>query len=132
MVSPIGRHRRRGTIRPSTLEGIHASLRRQLRLDSIWACPHDDADRCACRKPRAGLLLQAAAHHQIHLGRSFMVGDRWRDVEAGRSAGCRTLFIDRGYDEPRPALVDAEVRSLPEAVAWIRSTETSDKMYQHG
>ena len=61
-----------------------------------------------------------------------MVGDRWRDVEAGRSAGCRTLFIDRGYDEPRPALVDAEVRSLPEAVAWIRSTETSDKMYQHG
>jgi D-glycero-D-manno-heptose 1,7-bisphosphate phosphatase len=122
----------RGTMSLSTLEAIHTRLRQRVRVDSIWVCPHDDSDTCRCRKPAPGLLLQAAAHHQIDLSQSFMVGDRWRDAEAGRAAGCRTLFVDRGYDESRPAEVDARVRSLPEAVAWICSADSIEKVHQNG
>jgi D-glycero-D-manno-heptose 1,7-bisphosphate phosphatase len=111
----------RGTLEPSTLDAIHARLREQIRLDSIWVCPHDDADGCPCRKPAPGLLLQAAAHHQIDLGQSFLVGDRWRDVAAGRAAGCRTVLIDRAYEECKAPAVDAEVRNLAEAADWITS-----------
>jgi transaldolase len=109
----------RGTLPISSLDAIHARLQRQLHLDSVWVCPHDDDDRCACRKPAPGLLLQAAAHHHIDLRQSFLVGDRWRDIEAGRAAGCRTAFVNRSYHEPQPAGFDAEVGSLLEAAAWI-------------
>ena len=79
-------------------------------------CPHDDADRCSCRKPAPGLLLDAARQWGLDLPASVMVGDRWRDVEAGKRAGCRTVFVDHGYDEPRPQGADLTVKSLPEAV----------------
>ena len=64
-------------------------------------------------------LIDAAARLGIDLSASVMVGDRWRDIEAGRQAGCRTVFVDRGYDERRPEGSDAEVPDLPAAVAWI-------------
>ena len=80
-------------------------------------CYHDSADGCDCRKPKPGTLLAAAQVHAIDLGRSFMVGDRWRDIEAGRAAGCRTVFIDYGYAERRPDRAAFTVGSLEEA-AW--------------
>jgi D-glycero-D-manno-heptose 1,7-bisphosphate phosphatase len=64
-------------------------------------------------------LQQAAVEHGIDLRRSFLVGDRWRDIEAGQRAGCRTIFIDRGYREPRPMGADAVVDDLAEAASWI-------------
>jgi D-glycero-D-manno-heptose 1,7-bisphosphate phosphatase len=85
-------------------------------------CPHDDADRCDCRKPAPGLLLQAARDWDIALGDSVMVGDRWRDIESGRRAGCKTVFIDHGYSEQRPESPDLTVASLTEAVPWILQT----------
>jgi D-glycero-D-manno-heptose 1,7-bisphosphate phosphatase len=72
-----------------------------------------------CRKPLPGLLLAAAHEYHLDLSASFMVGDRWRDIEAGRRAGCMTLFIDYQYDEIRPVQVDAHVNSLTEAADWI-------------
>jgi D-glycero-D-manno-heptose 1,7-bisphosphate phosphatase len=66
------------------------------------------------------MLLQAAAEHGIDLAQSFMIGDRWRDIDAGAAAGCRTIWIDRGYDEPASAhMPDAQVDSLPGAADWI-------------
>lgn len=109
----------RGGIDTGTVDAIHARLRSQLPLDAIYVCPHDDHDRCSCRKPAPGLLLNAAVDHGIDLRRSFIVGDRWRDIEAGHRAGCRTIFIDRGYRERRPAGADAEVKDLAEATEWI-------------
>jgi len=109
----------RGSVSRALVEGIHATLRRELPLDAILSCCHDDSDDCDCRKPKAGLLLRAARDFDIDLPGSFMVGDRWRDVEAGRRAGCRTFFIDRGYAETPPVGYDYRVGSLAEAVAIV-------------
>jgi D-glycero-D-manno-heptose 1,7-bisphosphate phosphatase len=109
----------RGAQSQKTVELMHAWLRERLPLDDIRVCYHDDRDDCSCRKPRPGLLLDAARDHHIDLTRSFMVGDRWRDVEAGRRAGCRTVLVDCCYDEPLPNPPDARVASLSQAVDWI-------------
>jgi D-glycero-D-manno-heptose 1,7-bisphosphate phosphatase len=107
----------RGTTTVEAVEAIHGFMLRELPLDEIRTCPHDDADDCPCRKPRPGLLLQAPPHD---MPRSYMVGDRWRDIEAGRAAGCRaSILVDYGYDEPLPHEPDARVKSLGEAVDWI-------------
>ena len=106
---------------------MHEALRAQLTLDDVRVCPHDDADRCACRKPLPGLLVGAARDHGIVLDRSVMVGDRWRDMEAGRRAGTRTVYVTSvGYDEPPPVDYDLAVPSLLDAVPWI-STLQSEK-----
>ena len=100
---------------------MHARLAELLPLDDIRVCPHDDADGCECRKPKPGMLVDAALEHGIALERSFMVGDRWSDVEAGRAAGCTCVFLDREYSERMPDRPDVVVRDLGEAVAWILS-----------
>jgi D-glycero-D-manno-heptose 1,7-bisphosphate phosphatase len=95
-----------GKTRRSEVDAINEALRGRLGLDAVYMCPHNDRDNCECRKPRPGLLLAAARRWNIDLMRSYMIGDRWRDVEAGRAAGCRTVFVDHGYRERRP---DADV-----------------------
>lgn len=110
----------RGITRREDVETMHAMLRAALPLDVFFVCYHDDGDRCDCRKPQPGMLLQAAAANQIDLRASFMVGDRWRDVDAGAAAGCRTVWIDRGYREPAPKRpADARVDTLAAAADWI-------------
>ena len=109
----------RGTQPRAVVDAMHRDLLARLPLDEVLCCFHDDADGCACRKPRPGLLLDAVRAHDIDLALSFMVGDRWRDTDAGAAAGCRTLFIDHGYQERRPTRFDAQVASLAEAAAWI-------------
>lgn len=110
----------RGITRREDVEAMHTALRAALPLDACFVCYHDDPDTCACRKPLPGMLLKAAAAHGIDLVRSFMVGDRWRDVDAGAAAGCRTIWIDRGYRERAPRHTPgARVDSLGAAVDWI-------------
>jgi D-glycero-D-manno-heptose 1,7-bisphosphate phosphatase len=92
----------RGTLTLGLLDAFHRELRHEVDVDDIRWCPHDDRDACQCRKPAPGMLLDAAADHGIDLHDSFMVGDRWRDIEAGRNAGCQTVLIDYGWSE-RPA-----------------------------
>jgi D-glycero-D-manno-heptose 1,7-bisphosphate phosphatase len=103
-----------------TVHAIHERLRAVLPLDDFFICDHDDSDACACRKPRPGLLLRAAARHGVSLARSYMIGDRWRDVDAGAAAGCKTVWIDLGYRERAPESAPAaRVASLAEAVESI-------------
>jgi D-glycero-D-manno-heptose 1,7-bisphosphate phosphatase len=110
----------RGITRREDVESMHATLRAALPLDACFVCYHDDADACDCRKPRPGMLLQAAAAHAIALTQSYMIGDRWRDVDAGAAAGCRTVWIDRGYNERAPDHApDARVDSLRAAADWV-------------
>jgi len=104
----------RGKIDKALVESMNARIADRLRLDGVFACYHDDNDACDCRKPKPGLLLRAAVAMDIDLGASFMVGDRWRDIEAGRSAGCRTFFVDRRYSEKRPSGYDYAVTGLGE------------------
>jgi D-glycero-D-manno-heptose 1,7-bisphosphate phosphatase len=118
----------RGTQRRSSVEAIHAVLRKALPLDGFYVCYHDNADACECRKPKPGLLLTAASEHGISLSASYMIGDRWRDVEAGQRAGCRTVWIDAGYAERGPsAPPDFKVRSLPEAADRILQQNKTDR-----
>ena len=97
------------------VEAIHNELRSKLPIDDIRVCFHTDEDRCQCRKPLPGMLLAAAAELGIDLSSSYMVGDRWRDVEAGQAAGCQTIFIRSGYTERQPDRYDIAVDSFAEA-----------------
>jgi D-glycero-D-manno-heptose 1,7-bisphosphate phosphatase len=108
----------RGTQTRETVEAMHARLRGMLPLDDVIACYHD-GDSCHCRKPKPGALLDAARRHGIELGTSYMVGDRWRDVEAGQRAGCTSYFIDHGYAERQPDPPFIRVHSLLEAAIAI-------------
>jgi D-sedoheptulose 7-phosphate isomerase len=113
----------RGLQARDTVEAMSHRLRTELPLDDVLTCFHDDSDDCDCRKPRPGLIKQAARQHGIDLGQSFLIGDRWRDIDAGASAGCKTIWIDRGYrDRPPASAPDARVASLSEAVDWILKT----------
>ena len=101
-------------------EAIHAAIQAAMPIDEFRVCWHDDAASCDCRKPKPGLLLQAAAHWDIDLSRSFMIGDRWRDIDAGVAAGCATVLIDRHYTERAPqAPPDLRTDSLQGAIDWI-------------
>jgi len=105
----------RGTSKREDVELINAFLSSQLPIDDFKTCYHDGGDKCNCRKPLPGALLEAAQEHNIDLSKSFMVGDRWRDVEAGVSAGCKTFFINYRYAEKKPDAPDFIVSSLLEA-----------------
>jgi D-glycero-D-manno-heptose 1,7-bisphosphate phosphatase len=109
----------RGTLTAETLEAMHRTLRSRLSVDAVLTCPHDEGDGCGCRKPAPGLLLQAARRWQVDMALSVMVGDRWRDVEAGRAAGCATVWVRQQYREPRPTSPDLTVGRLVDAVPWI-------------
>ena len=105
----------RGIAKREDVEAINAYLASQLPIDDFKTCYHDSEDKCKCRKPLPGALIEAAQEHNIDLSKSFMVGDRWRDVEAGASAGCRTFFINYRYAEQKPDAPDFIVSSLLEA-----------------
>jgi D-glycero-D-manno-heptose 1,7-bisphosphate phosphatase len=115
----------RGKQTREAVEAIHTRMRESLPLDEVRVCYHDDRDGCSCRKPKPGLILDAAGEWGIDPRDSFMVGDRWRDVEAGAAAGCRTVWIDTGYRERGPAAPpDFRASDLCETVNWIlRQTE---------
>ena len=88
----------RGLFDMAALNAMHEKMNRAAaavggRIDAVFFCPHTQEDECECRKPKPGLLLEAIERFDIDRERSFMVGDRWRDVAAGRAAGCRTVHV---------------------------------------
>ena len=103
----------RSLLKKKELNKMHALLRKELPLDDIRVCPHDDADNCACRKPRPGLLVAAASEYNIDFQNSYFIGDTWKDAEAGRRAGCRTILINADYNQDVTA--DFRVESLADA-----------------
>ena len=114
----------KGTQSRGAVEAIHAALRAALPIDDFFVCWHDDRDACSCRKPKPGLLLDAAARYSIDLPASFMVGDRWRDIDAGAAAGCRTVLIERDYRERGPsAEPNFRTISLLSAANWMIANE---------
>jgi D-glycero-D-manno-heptose 1,7-bisphosphate phosphatase len=109
----------RGVQSLDAVNAINQDLRDRLGLDAVEMCVHDDADGCECRKPMPGMLLRAAKRDHVILSESFMVGDRWRDIEAGRRAGCRTILLGDGYSEGLRSPPDIAVTNLSKAVDWI-------------
>jgi transaldolase len=109
-----------GLISASTIDAMHERLRRELPIDRIEVCGHTQTQDCPCRKPKPGMLLNAARDCGIDLKKSFMVGDRASDVAAGLAAGCSTIFIDHDYvSEAKPKSSDHSVRSITEAADII-------------
>ncbi len=108
----------RGTQTRETVEAMNARLASELAVDEVVVCYHD-GDACDCRKPKPGALLDAARRHGVELEHSFMVGDRWRDIEAGQRAGCLCLFVDNGYQEQQPVAPFVRIPSLAAAADWI-------------
>ena len=109
----------RGKQTREAVDAIHALLRQRLPIDAIEACFHAQDAGCGCRKPGTRMLHAAAARFGLDLRRSFLVGDRWSDIEAGRRVGCTTFWIDRGYREPAPEHPDHVVRDVGEAARII-------------
>jgi D-glycero-D-manno-heptose 1,7-bisphosphate phosphatase len=111
----------RGSVSLRAVEEINAHLLRSLPIDEIRTCIHDTNDACACRKPAPGSILAAAEKHGISLSSSYMIGDRWSDMEAGVRAGCKVIFLDFGYDERQPQHADYRVASFAAATRIILS-----------
>ena len=111
-----------GLIAHSEVDAMHEIMARQLPLDAVRACFHGHGQACDCRKPKPGMILQTAMELGINLAKSFMVGDRKSDIEAGRAAGCATVFIDLGYTLPAPDAPDYVVHSIAEAANVIIET----------
>jgi D-glycero-D-manno-heptose 1,7-bisphosphate phosphatase len=109
----------RGTTTRAAVDAINDHLTAELGLDAVRVCGHDDADGCTCRKPKPGLILEAAEELEIDLGSSLMVGDRWRDIEAGARAGLTTVWIRNDYDERRPDAPDHVVDGLGEVIPLV-------------
>jgi D-glycero-D-manno-heptose 1,7-bisphosphate phosphatase len=111
----------RGTMKQSLVESIHAHMLSRLPIDRVEVCfhPGKGVSDCDCRKPKPGMLLNAARALNIDLSRSWMVGDRWRDVDCGHAAGCKTIFIDRGYSEELKHQPDYRVKDLDAAADII-------------
>ena len=129
----------RGIVAEHAVAEAHAFIAERLaaggaRVDAFYYCPHHPqgiVDRlrmsCECRKPRPGMLLRAATDLNIDLSRSFSVGDRWHDIEAGRAAGTRTVLVRTGYgllaERARTdhSTADVIVDNLAAAAGWILS-----------
>ena len=111
----------RGTRSRDDVEQMNALLRRQIELDAVLCCYHDDRDGCDCRKPAPGMCLAAAERLGIDLSRSFFVGDSWRDMEAGRRAGCTTILVGVQSSEFRQVHADFVARDVAEAASLILS-----------
>lgn len=109
----------RGQARQQDVERIHQRLRDELPLDDIRVCYHDDADNCACRKPKPGLFEQAAHDWSISLADSFMIGDRWKDIDAGKAVNCLSIWLINNYAERQPENMDYSATNLLDAAAWI-------------
>lgn len=113
----------RNNLNIQELEKIHKFLMENLPIDRIEVCPHDDKDNCFCRKPKPGLILQAAQKLNIELSKSYVIGDNWKDIKAGKAAGCKTFLIRSEYNKDYKEDYDFEISNLKEAVEIIKKLE---------
>ena len=106
----------RGKIKKNVVIQMNRLLKSEVKLDDIFVCYHDDLDNCECRKPKPGLLLDAGKKWNINLNKSYMIGDRWKDVQAGINAGCKTIFINNNYKENKEVKANFTTDTLLSAV----------------
>lgn len=118
----------RGKAKQVDIELIHKYLQEQIPIEAIYTCYHDNNDGCDCRKPSPGAFFKAKKIYKINLKKSFMIGDRWSDIEAGRKAGCKTIFIDYNYNEKKIKNFDYKANSLSDATRIILKLKKYDKI----
>lgn len=111
----------RGKISQNILDAMTEKIYSTLSVDAVLVCPHDDRDECTCRKPKAGMILEAIKKWDIDCQSSFVIGDSWKDMVAGQAAGCTTILLDRFYNQETEC--DHKVGSLEEAANLIIKTK---------
>ncbi len=109
----------RGKIEKKTVIKMNNYIKNEIKIDDFFVCYHDDCHNCECRKPKPGLLLDAAKKWNIDLKKSYMIGDRWKDVQAGINAGCKTIFINNNYKESKQVDANFTADTLLDAVYII-------------
>ena len=115
----------RGSMSKAVVENINNYILDSFPITEIFSCYHDSGDRCNCRKPKPGALITAAKKYNISLTQSFMIGDRWRDIDAGNAAQCKTIFLDYNYNEKLISKPDQTSYSLIDAANWINEVAGS-------
>ena len=106
-------------ISKDTLNKMHISLKKKTKVNKIYTCIHTSEQKCKCRKPMPGMLIEAAKVDRNNLKKSYMIGDRFMDILCGNKVGCKTIFINRNYKEKKPIKQIASVRNLKEATDCI-------------
>lgn len=114
----------RKIITKKSVNKINNFLKKKLKINHVLVCFHDDKDKCKCRKPKAGLFIKAKKIWKIDLRKSYMIGDRKIDIQAGNNAGCKNFFIDYQYAERKPSKKYCEyVKSFYQAALKINEYE---------
>lgn len=111
----------RGLLAREIVDAQNDFVATQCALTSVRVCPHDEIDKCQCRKPRPGMILDLAEEFELDIPSSVVVGDRWRDIDAGNAAGARTIFVDYGYTERKPQDATATVTSMRDVATILSS-----------
>jgi len=105
------------------LDRMHELLRTTFPLDDIMVCPHDETDRCPCRKPKPGLLIEAAFKWRLNLDHSFVISDKWQDAEAARTAGCTSLLVQSPWlGHVHRDLVLPDLAAIVEKILTLKKT----------
>ena len=107
----------RGLMPRESLRLMTGRIMATLEVDEVRVCPHDDRDGCGCRKPKPGMLVDLAREHGVELSESYLIGDSWKDTLAASAAGCRSIILDRPYNQGAPAT--CRVANLAKAVELI-------------
>ena len=109
----------RGIISKKILNKMHTYLKKKIKINKVFTCPHKPEELCKCRKPSPNMILKAAVLYNINLKKSFMIGDRKIDILSGKKAGCKTIFIDKNYKEKKPTTQNFTAANLKLAVKYI-------------
>lgn len=110
---------KRGKMTKYSLKTINTKIKNFFLIDEIYVCIHDINDKCSCRKPNPGMLKKASKKWDIDLKKSFLVGDRFKDIQAGNSVGCTTIFIDYNYNETKPKSYDYKYKNISKMIKEI-------------
>ena len=111
------------------MDWMHEAMRRQLPLDDILVCPHDQSDRCGCRKPGTGLLVEASFKWHLDLGLSFVVSDKWQDAQAAQIVGATSLLLRSQWNGNGHH--DFLANSLGEIVQKIQQLSSASCLVMH-
>ena len=113
----------RGSTTYKAVNDINDFLKTNLLLDDVYCCTHDDSDNCTCRKPKPGMIIEAEKKWNINLEKSFLIGDRWKDIQAGKNSGLKTILIDYNYNE-KFIEPDYKVKNFKNIINIIKSNKT--------
>jgi len=115
----------KGLVTSEVVERMNDIIVSQFPIEKVVFCSHEDIHNCSCRKPKPGMIIELAYEYEIDLNLSFMIGDNWKDINAGEAAGCSTVLIQKAYNKNVKA--DFYIQSLAEATDIINSMGVKSK-----